>query len=105
MKLLVAESVSENTLAEQIAETAVGKAEGQKCRKYVGITFFAQLSGEPITAPHLRVAALNEDFARKLEKVALKGRSGLHPNAFDSVDAMQCGDMFIIADAGAQGHT
>jgi len=47
VKLLWQENVSETSLATQIADTVVGQASSED--KHVGITFFAQLSGQPQT--------------------------------------------------------
>ena len=102
VKLFWQESVSEKTLAEQLADTVVGKATAAD-GKHVAITFFSQLSGEPITCPHLRVCALNDDFLKKLVRAALKARSGLAPDQMDNMSSLQSGDLFIMTDGGIAG--
>ncbi len=76
VRLVWQEEVTETVLAQQIAESNLGKFTGERGKKHVGITFFAPLSGEAITAPHLRNCPLNDELVRKLQRAALKGRSG-----------------------------
>ncbi len=103
VKLVWQEDVTEVVLAQQVAESNVGKFAGERGKQHVGITLFAPLSGEPITAPHLRNCPLNDDLVRKLEKAAVKGRSGLDPAVMDSVDHLQSEDIFIFTDGGCLG--
>ena len=102
-KLFWHENVSETSLASQIADTAVGKATGGDGAKYVAITFFSQLSGEAITCPHLRLGALNDDMLKKIQKAAVKGRSGLPPDQMDNVDKLNSCDLYIVTDGGIAG--
>ncbi len=103
VKLLWQEGVSETALAERILETNVGKAAGERGKRHIGITFFAPLSGEPVTAPHIRTCAINDELVRKVQRAALKSRSGLDPAAFDNVAHINPEDVFFVSDGGAAG--
>ncbi len=105
VKLLWQEGVTETTLASQIADSTVGRAVGDKdfARRALGVVFFAELQGEPITTPHLRAASCNEEFIKKLTRSALKARSGLSPDCWDQVNKINEGDVFFFTDGGCSG--
>ncbi len=105
VRLVWQEDVTETVLAQQIADSNVGKFTGERGKKHVGITFFAPLSGEAVTTPHLRNCPLSDELLRKLQGAALKGRSGLDPAVMDTVDHLQSEDVFIFTDGGCLGDT
>ena len=97
--------VDENVLAGLIAEASV-KVDSQltkKGNKYCGIVFCAGISGEPITCPHIRQCALNEEYLKKLTNGTLKGRSGLGTAGWDECASIAETDIWVFADGGCQG--
>ena len=49
------------------------------------------------------MCALNDDVLRKVQKAALKGRSGLPPARMDEVSRINAGDIFFATDGGISG--
>ena len=82
-------------MASNAKESPVGQLRGSDgC--YIGIMYDYKLTGEPITAPHLRACPLRQHHLRKMISGVLSTR--------ESGDVMHAGDLFMLLAAGRHGN-
>lgn len=100
---LIAEPDSEQKLKEILDKTALAKSLGTPGQEYVSILLDQKLSGEPITAPHIRSAPFNRKRIGKLLAAVLRSRAAHLGEADQEVLPLIDGDVLMFLDAGKPG--
>lgn len=95
VKLVSVKNLSEAQLADIILESPVGQMRGLHGQTYVGFICDPKLSGETVTAPHIRTPTLNLEQMQLLVGAATKARG--------STGHVLAGDLYFIPDAGKHG--
>lgn len=95
VKLLV-EPASDTAFATMLSDAEIGKLRGTAERRVMAL-YDPKKGGEPITAPHLRIAPFRKEHAQKAVRAFLQSRSG-------SMELHE-GDMMVFFDAGKHGFS
>ena len=84
-------------IGDSVRASAISACQGHPGISYVGIIADTKLSGETITAPHVRTAPFRSEQMSTLIGGATRGRG--------STGSIARGDIFFIPDAGKHGLT
>ncbi len=98
VKLVSTKGLSESQLGQIIADSPSGQLRGLQGQTFVGFFCDPKLSGETVTAPHVRTPVLNVDQMTTLLGSATQGRA---PSG--GAGHIQAGDLFFFPDAGKHG--
>ena len=90
-------------MKEILDKTALAKNFGTPGQEYVAILMDQKLSGEPITAPHVRSAPFNRKRTGKLLAAVLRSRASHLGEADQEVLPMIDGDVMMFLDGGKPG--
>ena len=101
---LVTIPTTKTALAAELSTSELGRIRGDPTG-LVMIHYDVKLSGETITAPHLRVPPLRASMYDMLVQSTLAARGSTIDAESDSATAILCsGDLAVIFDGGRKGH-
>ncbi len=95
VKLISAENMSEGQLASAIVASPLGSLRGLAGATYIGVLCDPKLSGEAVTAPHIRVPPFRQDQITHLLGAATQARG--------TTGVVAAGDVYFIPDGGKHG--